>query len=418
MNEQEYFNAKKILSNNGLCSTTKIIYILGYNTHAIALCLKVLYDADRKVVLITPQDLLQTLASVPKDQTQLPEFPDVTFYLVEDFGGEDWNIGMFTSGSTKHSRLYGFSRSQIDKTLSWYEKLYGVTKDTLILSPLPPAYSFTYIAGILNAYNHGATYLYTSDRYTYETIDRCKESYDRIILLANPVILDRLSSAQYDVSASAKVLIDSGGASLSTQAIRHFRNRGFNLREGYGLAETCSLSTFDIEGTDQSIGTVGVPLDGVSINLNKIGDNQLIEISAENIGLPISVHGVKLSILETVYQTTDIGRIEDGRLTILGRYTDHSIHGFYPKDSLEFISNIIGAKCALIQHPGNDQVVVQLYDSSLLKLDYQIKQHLAKNLDIPIDKVTVTTEKTLLKSMKQIRKIYKEADQYETQLFL
>lgn len=406
MNEREYADAKRILSANGLCSTTKIIYILGCNTHAVSLCLKILYDTDRKVVLMTPQDLLQSFSGIQAEKMQLAEFPDTTFYLVEDLGMEDWRIGMFTSGSTKHSRLYGFSKSQIDKTLVWYRELYGVTKDTLILSPLPPAYSFTYIAGILNAYMNGATYLYVSDCDTYQVIDRNKANYDKIVLLANPVILDRLSSKQYDISACAKVLIDSGGASLSTQAIRHFRNRGFNLREGYGLAETCSLSTFDVEGTEQSIGTVGVPLDGVSIRLNSVEDNPLIEISAENIGLPISIYGIKQQELTGIYQTTDIGRMENGRLTILGRYTDHAIHGFYPKDSLELISNIIGAKCALIQHPKRDQVAVQLYDAGLLKFEGQIKQTLSNNLGIPTNNVLVTTDKALLKSMKQIRKKY------------
>ena len=386
----------------GLLTTTKIVYMLGRNTHMLALCLKILFDFDRKVVVMSSQDFSQFLCNTIYVTIDIVR--DVTFYLVDDFGFEKWNIGMFTSGSTNKSRLYAFTKEQIRKTLSWYKEIYRPTDNTLIMTPLPPAYSFTYIAGMLNAYECGATYKYVSDTKVVSTIDELRNKYDKIILLANPVILDRLSTKQYDVSSRAYVMIDSGGASLSTKAIRHYRNMGFDLREGYGLAETCSLSTFDIEGTDASIGTVGRSLDGVRVNLIQHDNNSLVEISAENIGFPITVNGMRLAETITIYQTTDIGRLQDGRLTILGRYTDHEIHGYYPKDSLELISDIIGAKCALIQHPGNNKVFVELYDPSLLSHSKEIQLILSEQLSIPPHNITVTAERKLLKSMKQIRK--------------
>lgn len=398
-------NVYYLLNEKGLLSTNKIIYILGAEAKQIASCLMVLYEADRKVVLITQQDLQLDLASVDKIKVEIAELSKVVFYLVDDMGTYKWNIGMFTSGSTLKSRLYVFTRKQIDETLEWYRQIYGMTEDTLIISPLPPAYSFTYIAGILNAYKNNSEYLYTSAESVYQTIEQKKDSYDKIVLLANPVILDYLSAKQYDVSARAKLLIDSGGASLSTKAIKHFRNMGFNLREGYGLAETCSLSTFDIEGNDKSIGTVGKALEGVSISLNQRGENDLVNIKANNIGTQITMNGVIIEEVSDVFQTTDIGRInDDGLLTILGRYNDFPINGFYPKDSLECIADIIGAKCALIQHPTHNTAIVELYDYNLLKVEGQIRIRLSYFLNIPISNIEVRIDKTLLKTMKQVRK--------------
>ena len=75
---------------------------------------------------------------------------------------------------------------------------------------------------------------------------RLASSADRLIVLANPVILDQ---AEPTAALPASVLVDSGGAPLSVAGISDFRARGVDVREGYGLTETASLTHFDTEAT-------------------------------------------------------------------------------------------------------------------------------------------------------------------------
>jgi long-subunit acyl-CoA synthetase (AMP-forming) len=56
------------------------------------------------------------------------------------------------------------------------------------------------------------------------------------------------------------VLVDSGGAPLGITGISDFRDRGIDVREGYGLTETASLTHFDTEATAASLGTVGTAM--------------------------------------------------------------------------------------------------------------------------------------------------------------
>ncbi len=56
-----------------------------------------------------------------------------------------WDVAMFSSGSTTGSpRGYGFTMAQLDVVTSWYQAIYQVTPDSVIVTSLPAAYNFTF----------------------------------------------------------------------------------------------------------------------------------------------------------------------------------------------------------------------------------------------------------------------------------
>lgn len=317
---------------------------------------------------------------------------------------DDFVLAMFTSGSTEDPKIYAFNAEKIEQTLSWYKKIYGVTDKSVIITPMPTSYNFSFIAGILNADHNGAKYFHKKPEEIMEFLEEHAKDYDKVVVLANPIILDMLS--EIDNNMGANVLIDSGGAPLSTKAIKIFRSRGFEVREGYGLTETASLTHFDAEGTDESIGSVGFPVDDkISVELVNIDSKPMVKIISPNIGRRINIDGQFIENENNVYQTTDIARLDKGgRLTLLGRSSDIEINGFYPKDSMELIADILMQKCVLMQHLPNKQVNLRFFDSSMLERTEEIKEVLSTKLEISKDDVVVECIPGLLHSLKLQRK--------------
>ena len=317
---------------------------------------------------------------------------------------DNFVLAMFTSGSTEDPKIYSFNAEKLELTLSWYKKIYGVTDKSVIITPMPTSYNFSFIAGVMNAAHNGAKYYHKNPEEIMEFLENHAKEYDKVVILANPIILDMLS--EIDNTMGANVLIDSGGAPLSTKAIKIFRSRGFDIREGYGLTETASLTHFDAEGTDESIGSVGFPVDKtISVELIELDDKPMVKIISPNIGRRINIDGQFIEDENATYQTTDIARLDkDGRLTLLGRSSDIAINGMYPKDSMELISDILMQKCVLMQHLPNSQVNMRFFDPDMLEHSDAIKSILSEKLGISKDDVIVECIPGLLHSLKLQRK--------------
>lgn len=284
---------------------------------------------------------------------------DVLRVVAASEGGvrDGWDVALFTSGSTTGTpRCYGFSTPQLGTVTAWYQAIYQVSADSIILTALPPAYNFTFIAGVLLAARLGARlHLSQSPREVLLDAARLARAADRLIVLANPVVLDQAASCG---PLPANALVDSGGAPLSTTAITDYRDRGIDLREGYGLTETASLTHFDTDATHSSLGTVGAAMPGVHTTISTDSGKPVIHLASPAIGIPLAPTA---PLPGAVLHTTDLGRIDDhGRLRLLGRADDEQIGGLWPRDTLDALGPILGRRCALIRHPASDQAVVRV----------------------------------------------------------
>lgn len=114
----------------------------------------------------------------------------------------------------------------------------------------------------------------------------------------------------------------SAGASLALQTARDFRHRfGLKIHSFYGSTETGGIS-FDDEDEVDAAATVGRPLPGVSLTLAPMPD-------LPDVGCRVHVRSAAVSdgyvgtesadFTDGGFLTGDYGRLDEGRLTLLGR---------------------------------------------------------------------------------------------------
>lgn len=319
-----------------------------------------------------------------------------------------WHVAMHSSGSTAGCpRGYGFTTAQLDIVTSWYEAIYQATSDTIIVTALPTAYNFAFVAGVLLAARLSAR-LHLSSGHQHVLADAAvlARSADRVIVLANPVILDQ---ATLSGRMPANVLVDSGGAPLSTAAIGDYRAHGIDLREGYGLTETASLTHFDVEADTASLGTVGHALPGTHASITRRNSKPLIQLTSPAIGIPLDP---AQPLPGPVIRTTDLGHIDQhGRLRLLGRDDDEQINRLWPRDTLDALGPVLGRRCALIRHHA-DQVKIRLLRNPSQEIRTALRCRAADLLELPLRQVDVSHHgsKPLLHSAKLTRHASRQGD--------
>lgn len=313
----------------------------------------------------------------------------------------NWDVVCYSSGSTGTPRPIGLRREQLRTTASWYKQVYNLSQDSLLVSPLPSTYNFSFIAGAYTTSVVGATYCVADEiSGMIDLLTSPPPEYDRIIGLLNPIVLEEMSERNPIIDD--RVLMDTGGAPMSRHAVQWLRENLGDLREGYGLTETCSLTHFDTEGSDQSAGTVGTERPGVTVDIAEGDGKPVVSITAPNIGVELSEDGQPKSSWPSTIETDDLGEMDNnGRLRLLGRDDDTQINGRWPKDTLDAIGPILGPKCAIVRHLEGGKVIVRLWQRVEPNVVDRIRTRVVNDLAIdPRDIVIETTEGELLHSYK------------------
>lgn len=375
---------KKIVQDN---QKNDVYYVTGDNQNNIGFVAQELLRCDMKVIL-TPKNLT-TMIDLPI--TEYYEFEQVSIYKVHASNSTNWFLGMFTSGSTGNPKLFVFSKGQINITLEWYKSIYGLTDNSLIVTSMPSTYNFSFIAGQLNAENSRCEFSYVSSENIVNYLNDVNESYDKVVVLSNPVLLDILASDVNKIDFKRNILLDSGGAPLTKQTIKWFRKVGFELHEGYGLTETCSLTHFDDEMINKSLGSVGHNLPGVKTQLMNVDDKPRIKITTPNLGQRLDSLLQPMEEQTNTYLTGDLGRITDSRLELLGRSSDNAINNFWPRDTMELIAELEPNKCILVEHLTKRNVAIRFWSSQLSSSASEIANRVSKGLHIPVQNVQITT---------------------------
>jgi hypothetical protein len=235
-------------------------------------------------------------------------------------------------------------------------------------------------------------------------IEAARLHADKVIVLANPVVIESMMN-EHSLSAFSNILFDTGGAPLSTTALRMFRDRIGDIREGYGLTETCSLTHFDTEGTEDSLGTVGRALTGVNFDIRHTPARQPeLWIASPN----LEQGGFSADrLVDGYYRTGDLARIDaGGRLRLLGRSSDHCIGGYYPRDTLDILGPLLGMRCALVQHAGPNSVLIKLRHIDEEQLPARMAALVSETHQIPYSGVRVMSQTSpLTHSLKLTREL-------------
>lgn len=300
-----------------------------------------------------------------------------------------WQIGLYSSGSSGSPRAYGFTLSQMETVARWYAAIYGVTRSSAIVTCLPVSYNFTFVAGLCLAAHTGALLNLSGSPGTVfpDAVHLAREA-DRVVVLANPVLLD--PAGRGSPRLPGNVLIDSGGAPLSAPGIALLRERLGDVREGYGLTETASLTHFDAEGTSASIGTVGAAMPGVGCRVAEAAGVPRLILESPATGVELHPDG-SCGPERSVLLTGDLGKVDGaGRLRLLGRADDCEISGLWPRDTLDLIGVHLGTRCALVRHPAPDEIQVRVLGGTPADTAGRIRMLVAERAGLPVTSVSVT----------------------------
>ena len=141
------------------------------------------------------------------------------------------------------------------------------------------------------------------------------------ILRAQHKVFDKLvySKIRDGVGGDVRYCI-TGGSAMNLDLLHWFRGIGIPVYEGYGLTEVAAAAAVDF--TDQTIGTVGPPLGGVTIRVNDDGEI-LLKGDVVFAGYWNNPEATEASLSEGWYNTGDLGELnEEGKLIITGRKKD------------------------------------------------------------------------------------------------
>lgn len=144
-----------------------------------------------------------------------------------------------------------------------------------------------------------------------------------------------------NIGATLRVAV-AGGSALPAEVHRNFRKRfGVTILEGYGLSETSPVASFSVLGEEPRVGSIGVPIPGVSMKLidetwtEIVDDPELIgEIAIRGHNVMKGYYKRPEATAEVLrggwFRTGDLARRdEDGFYYIVDRSKDMIIRGGY-----------------------------------------------------------------------------------------
>jgi O-succinylbenzoic acid--CoA ligase len=207
-------------------------------------------------------------------------------------------LAVETSGSTGEPKRVLLPRSAMRASADATHARLGGPGQWLLT--LPPSY----VAGL--------QVLFRSVRAGTEPVtDAASLTGERRYVSLVPTQLTRIDGA--DLRRFDAVLV--GGAALEPRLRDRARQEGARIVTTYGMSETCGGCVYD-----------GVPLDGVRVDLDAAG--------RVRIGGPVLFEGYDGQPDATAevlrdgwFLTQDLGRLDDGRLSVLGRVDDVLVSG-------------------------------------------------------------------------------------------
>jgi long-chain acyl-CoA synthetase len=275
---------------------------------------------------------------------------------------------IYTSGTTGNPKGVMLSHGNlIANVLQTRERIPIVTEKFNFLSLLPLSHMFEQVGNLFTPFLNGSTTIYIRSLKPSAIMSALAEE-DIYVTIVVPRLLQALkNSIQRELAKKTilkyfKFLVKygihkkfgkhfkffvSGGSALEADIARFWQNLGFTVLEGYGLTECSPILTSNLL-SEQRIGSVGVPLSGVIIELR----NKEILAKGKNVfsGYWNKPEATKESFTKDGwFKTGDLGEVSsDGWVSIKGRLKDMIVTAaginVYPQDIEQFLNKTSGVK--------------------------------------------------------------------------
>ncbi len=293
--------------------------------------------------------------------------PDVSVGAVRPaIKGDTLASLIFTSGTTGTPKGVMLSHKNFTSMASKLSSLFTLYKHDKLLSVLPLHHTFEFSAGFLMPLVHGASIDYLEE-VEADSLARALEDEGVTGMVGVPALWQLLERKIYKNVSDAGVLVEkafesivdlnrslrdkipwdlptgkllfypvhaklggrmrlliSGGSALPPDVMKSFRGLGFNLYEGYGMTESAPVLTVTRPGDKLIPGSVGRPLPGIDVRIDKPDERGVGEVIAKGPNVMTGYFENAEATAETIVNgwlhTGDLGRLdEEGNLYIVGR---------------------------------------------------------------------------------------------------
>ncbi len=276
----------------------------------------------------------------------------------EATSSEDTAVILYTSGTTGQAKGAELRHANIMMNTMIIRDLFGARHDDIHLTVLPLFHTFGQTVQMLAGFLSGNT-LVLIPRFDPEVVLTALDQENVTIFCGVPTMYWGLLNfpeveKKFDLKKIATTLrlAASGGAPIPVEIIKDFEERfKVPILEGYGLSETSPVATFNRADRERKIGSVGLPLWGVSV---KIVDQEGQPLPPEELGeIAIRGHNVMKgyigrpeataeAIRDDWFHTGDMGKMDkDGYFYIVDRVKDMILRGgfnVYPREIEEVLA--------------------------------------------------------------------------------
>ena len=262
---------------------------------------------------------------------------------IEPTNADDTAVIIYTSGTTGRPKGAELTHFQLFMNCTVAGELFGFRDDDVGMAVLPMFHVFG-LSSVLNvSVRFGGTVVLVP-RFDADTVVEELARHRCTVFSGVPTMYIGLLHADtggHDLSA-LRVCV-SGGAPIPGEVIRAFEEKFPNavILEGYGLSETASTTTFNINAEQRKVLSIGKPIWGVQVRVVDDNDNEL-PAGPDNVG-EFVIRGHNLTkgyykkpdataeaMRDGWFHTGDLGyRDDDGYFFVVDRKKDLVIQGGY-----------------------------------------------------------------------------------------
>src|SRR3954462_6722112 len=301
-------------------------------------------EGARVFVVVSPVE-----GASPFDELYGPER-----YDIEPMNSDDTALIIYTSGTTGRPKGAELTHFQMYMAATVAADTFASRPDDVSMAVLPLFHVFG-LSSVLNCAIRSTATLVLVPRFEVTAVLDALERHRVTVFCGVPTMFVALLHADLtgrDVS-SLRVCVP-GGASIPGEVLKGFEavDPGAPVLEGYGLAETCALATFNRGAEDRRVMSIGKRMWGVEIRVVDSHDHELptgpdsvgeIVLRGHNVmkGYRGRPEATEEAMRGGWFHTGDLGyQDEDGFFYIVDRKKDLVIRGgfnVYPREIEEVL---------------------------------------------------------------------------------
>ncbi|WP_412517308.1 long-chain fatty acid--CoA ligase [Actinomadura madurae] len=258
-------------------------------------------------------------------------------------GPDDTAVVLYTSGTTGRPKGAELTHFQLYMNCTVTGELLRLGAGDVMTGVLPLFHVFG-LSSVLNVAVRYGVPLVLVRRFSPDAVIDAIERHRITVFSGVPTMYVALLHADLRGRKVGSLRLGmSGGASMPAEVIRGIERKypGLVLLEGYGLSETASVASFNIDAERRKVGSIGRPVWGIEMRVVDAGGDECPP-GGEHVGeIVIRGHNVMKGYLgkpdETAaavrggwFHTGDLGhRDEDGYFYVVDRLKDLIIRGGY-----------------------------------------------------------------------------------------